>query len=92
MPAARRRQSGRQRQVRQFCGPAWRLAACCRGEHGIGTEKQAYMSWALTTTDLRAQAHVKLAFDPDERLNPHKLFPTPGFCGEVRGASRPSVA
>ena len=50
------------------------------------------MSWALTTTDLRAQAHVKLAFDPDERLNPHKLFPTPGFCGEVRGASRPPAA
>ena len=68
------------------------LGGVLSGEHGIGTEKQAYMSWALTTTDLRAQAHVKLAFDPDERLNPHKLFPTPGFCGEVRGASRPPMA
>ena len=68
------------------------LGGVLSGEHGIGTEKQAYMAWALTTTDLRAQAHVKLAFDPDERLNPHKLFPTPGFCGEVRGASRPPAA
>ncbi|MAG36785.1 MAG: FAD-binding oxidoreductase [Dehalococcoidia bacterium] len=65
------------------------LGGVLSGEHGIGTEKQDYMSWALTTTDLRAQAHVKLAFDPDEQLNPRKLFPTPGFCGEVRGASRP---
>lgn len=64
------------------------LGGALSGEHGIGTEKQAYMAWALNAADLRAQARVKLAFDPDEQLNPHKLFPTPGFCGEVRGASR----
>ena len=92
MPAVRRRQRRAAAAGEAILRACLALGGVLSGEHGIGTEKQAYMSWALTGTDLRAQAHVKLAFDPDERLNPHKLFPTPGFCGEVRGASRPSVA
>ena len=67
------------------------LGGVLSGEHGIGTEKQAYLPWALSQTDLEAQARVKLAFDPAQQLNPGKLFPTPGFCAEVRGASRPPV-
>jgi glycolate oxidase len=33
--------------------------------------------------DLQAQACVRLAFDPDGRMNPDKVLPTGTRCGEV---------
>jgi glycolate oxidase len=65
------------------------LGGALSGEHGIGLEKQDYLPWQLGEADLRAQAGVKRAWDEDGLLNPGKIFPTPGFCGEVRRASRP---
>ncbi len=56
------------------------------GEHGIGLEKKAYMSWVFSEADLEAMADVKRVFDPANRFNPAKLFPTPVACGEVRRA------
>ncbi|HEX2327035.1 MAG TPA: FAD-linked oxidase C-terminal domain-containing protein, partial [Chloroflexota bacterium] len=64
------------------------LGGALSGEHGIGLEKQAYLPWQLGEADLRAQAGVKRAWDPQNLLNPGKIFPTPGFCGEVRLAKR----
>jgi glycolate oxidase len=55
------------------------------GEHGIGLEKQAYMSWVFSPADLDAMRRVKRAFDPDGRLNPGKIFPT---AEQVAAASR----
>jgi glycolate oxidase len=60
------------------------LGGALSGEHGIGLEKQAYLPWQLGEADLRAQEGVKRAWDPQNLLNPGKIFPTPGFCGEVR--------
>jgi glycolate oxidase len=65
------------------------LGGALSGEHGIGLEKQAYLPWQLGEADLNAQAGVKRAWDAAGQLNPGKIFPTPGFCGEVRRASRP---
>ena len=45
------------------------------GEHGIGTEKQNYMTLLYTQDDLDAMWEVKLSFDPEGRLNPGKIFP-----------------
>lgn len=45
------------------------------GEHGIGTEKQNYMTLLYTQDDLDAMWEVKLSFDPERRLNPGKIFP-----------------
>ena len=45
------------------------------GEHGIGTEKQNYMSLLYTQDDLDAMWDVKCSFDPQGRLNPGKIFP-----------------
>lgn len=45
------------------------------GEHGIGTEKQNYMTLLYTQDDLDAMWEVKLSFDPAGRLNPGKIFP-----------------
>ena len=46
------------------------------GEHGIGTEKQEYMSWLFSEDDLEAMRKLKRAFDPDWLFNPTKVFPT----------------
>jgi len=54
------------------------------GEHGIGLEKKAYISFLFTAEDLDAMSRVRRAIDPDGRFNPAKLFPTPISCGEVR--------
>ncbi len=45
------------------------------GEHGIGTEKQAYMADLYNQADLDAMADLKACFNPDGRLNPGKIFP-----------------
>jgi glycolate oxidase len=45
------------------------------GEHGIGLEKQAYLTWVMSHQDISAQHSLKYAFDPDVRLNPGKIFP-----------------
>jgi glycolate oxidase len=47
------------------------------GEHGIGLEKQAYMSWVFSDADFDAMQRMHRAFDPHARFNPGKIFPTP---------------
>ena len=51
------------------------LGGTLSGEHGIGLEKQAYMTWIFDEADLEAMRRVKRAFDPEGRLNPGKIFP-----------------
>ena len=53
------------------------------GEHGIGFEKNNYMPWIYSEADLDAMRRVKDTFDPDGRLNPWKMFPTPVSCADV---------
>jgi glycolate oxidase len=53
------------------------------GEHGIGVEKRDYMPLVFGEQDLAAQASVRAAFDPDGRMNPHKVLPIGTRCGEV---------
>ncbi len=53
------------------------------GEHGIGLEKRDYMPLVFGPDDLAAQACMRAAFDPQERLNPHKVLPVGTRCGEV---------
>jgi D-lactate dehydrogenase (quinone) len=45
------------------------------GEHGIGTEKRAYIGMELDSTSLSLMRAVKKQFDPAGILNPGKLFP-----------------
>jgi glycolate oxidase len=53
------------------------------GEHGIGLEKTAYMTWVFSAEDLAAMDRVRAAFDPHRVFNPGKVFPTPPACGET---------
>ena len=53
------------------------------GEHGIAFEKNNYMPWIYTGADLGAMRRVKDVFDPDGRMNPWKMFPTPISSADV---------
>ena len=62
----------------------WEMVKCCvemggslTGEHGVGIEKRDYMALMHNKAELLAMWDVKQAFDPDNLLNPGKLFPTP---------------
>ncbi|MGZ8585458.1 MAG: FAD-binding oxidoreductase [Actinomycetota bacterium] len=52
------------------------------GEHGIGLEKRDFMPLVFTADDLSAQACLRSAFDPDGRMNPHKVLPAGARCGD----------
>lgn len=60
------------------------LGGSITGEHGVGMEKKAYIGLLFNDSDLAAMTRVRRAFDPDNRFNPAKLFPSPANCGEVR--------
>jgi glycolate oxidase len=47
------------------------------GEHGVGVEKLHLMSTMFNAETLDVFDRVKLAFDPDRRLNDGKLIPSP---------------
>jgi glycolate oxidase len=54
------------------------------GEHGIGLEKRAFMAWQFDEDDLRAQAMLRCAFDPDGVANPQKVLPTGAGCADLQ--------
>ncbi len=62
------------------------------GEHGIGFEKNNYMPWIFTDADLGAQRRLKAVFDPEDHMNPFKVFPTPVSCGELLTRRPPRLA
>jgi glycolate oxidase len=50
------------------------------GEHGIGIEKQEFLSLVFSGDDLDTMAKVRAVFNPDGLLNPGKMFPAGGNC------------
>ncbi|MFX9004229.1 FAD-linked oxidase C-terminal domain-containing protein, partial [Acinetobacter baumannii] len=50
------------------------------GEHGVGVEKRDLMPAMFDEVDLNQQQRLKCAFDPTQRLNPGKVFPTLHRC------------
>lgn len=52
------------------------LGGAVSGEHGIGIEKQEALPLMFSDLDLEAMAKLKRSFDPDNGLNPGKVFPT----------------
>ena len=53
------------------------------GEHGVGVEKRDLMREMFSEIDLNQQQRVKCAFDPEQILNPGKVFPTLHRCAEL---------
>ena len=58
------------------------------GEHGVGMDKKRYMPAMFAEPDLAAFQKLRCAFDPEQRVNPGKVMPTPRLCGEVPGPYR----
>jgi glycolate oxidase len=57
------------------------------GEHGIGLEKRKLMGELYSEADLENMQNLRAFFNPDGRLNPAKIFPTPSRCAETKGVS-----
>ena len=58
------------------------------GEHGIGADKNCYMSDMFSPVDLETMQYVRTALNPKGLANPSKLFPTPRTCGEAANAKK----
>lgn len=54
------------------------LGGTLSGEHGIGTMKAPYMEMELGPVCLDLMRRIKQAWDPNNILNPYKIFPQPG--------------
>jgi len=54
------------------------------GEHGIGMEKRDSLNLMFSDVDQSQMFRVKNVFNPDCLLNPYKIFPIGGKCGEVK--------
>jgi glycolate oxidase len=59
------------------------------GEHGVGADKVVYMGEMFSEADLDTMGRVRCAFDPEQRFNPGKVFPTPHLCGDRPGVHKP---
>lgn len=45
------------------------------GEHGVGSEKRAYIGKEIDPATMKLMKEIKRVFDPNNILNPGKLFP-----------------
>jgi glycolate oxidase len=77
---------GIQERVKQLSAEILRLCVdaggSITGEHGVGSDKRCYLDWMFTPDDLATMQLVRRAFDPENRANPGKIFPTPRTCAE----------
>ena len=75
------RQEGMAEKARQAVEAVFRAAVKLRGsisgEHGIGTVKAGYLGLEIDPVAIAMMRRVKTAFDPDNLLNPGKIFPPP---------------
>lgn len=51
-----------------------RLGGILSGEHGIGSEKRAHIHKVINSTALDYMRKIKRIFDPNNILNPYKIF------------------
>jgi len=53
------------------------LGGTISGEHGIGTAKKKYLSICVDQDELELMKEIKRVFDPNNILNPGKIFDLP---------------
>ncbi|ORB31268.1 FAD-binding oxidoreductase [Mycolicibacterium parafortuitum] len=61
----------------EIIAAALALGGTITGEHGVGTEKIAFMTQRFTPVEIAAQRAIKAAFDPAGILNPGVMLPEP---------------
>jgi len=60
--------------IRSIFAAGMELGGAISGEHGIGTEKKPYYAELEQPAKLELMRRIKAAFDPDNILNPGKIF------------------
>ena len=60
------------------------LGGSLTGEHGIGTEKRETFGLMFSDDDQEQMMRIRTVFNPDELLNPGKIFPIGARCGEAK--------
>jgi glycolate oxidase len=60
-----------------------RLKGTLSGEHGVGLTKAPYVGLELSEAALALQMRLKQAFDPQNIMNPGKIFPAAGTPARV---------
>ncbi|MBO0790847.1 MAG: FAD-binding protein [Ktedonobacteraceae bacterium] len=73
------RQAGHE--ILQVCAE---VGGTITGEHGVGLEKQEEMALIFNDVDLQVMQQVRTTWNPDQLLNPGKLFPRPGRCADIK--------
>jgi len=63
-----------ERAVKELFQTVIELGGTISGEHGIGITKAAYLGMELTDTEIALMKRIKRAFDPNDILNPGKIF------------------
>ncbi|MBI2767957.1 MAG: FAD-binding protein [Chloroflexi bacterium] len=53
------------------------------GEHGVGFEKQRFMPWLYSETDIENMSRIRRVFGNEGDFNPCKLLPAGTGCGET---------
>ncbi|HYB21620.1 MAG TPA: FAD-linked oxidase C-terminal domain-containing protein, partial [Thermodesulfobacteriota bacterium] len=61
------------------------LGGTLSGEHGIGITKAPYLGMELGDMGMEVMKRIKRSFDPNNVLNPGKIFP-----GGVGGSATPA--
>jgi FAD/FMN-containing dehydrogenase len=57
------------------------LRGTLSGEHGVGVAKAPYLGLEISEAALALQRRLKQAFDPENIMNPGKIFPPAGGAG-----------
>ena len=68
-----------------------RVGGSITGEHGVGIEKRDLMPLLFSATDLEVMGRIKAVFNPDDRLNPCKVFPASKMCIEISSKRRAAM-
>jgi glycolate oxidase len=53
---------------------AVKLGGTITGEHGVGLAKKSFLPKAIGDSSLESMRQLKRTWDPDNVLNPHKIF------------------
>ncbi len=73
LPDTRRRAEAA---VAQIIRATLDLRGTLAGEHGVGLLKSRFIPWEQAPPLIRLQRELKRVFDPEDLLNPGKIFPT----------------
>jgi glycolate oxidase len=52
------------------------LGGTISGEHGVGITKAPYLAKEIGNVEMNLMKKIKTLFDPNEILNPGKIFPS----------------